>query len=430
MKKYRIASTILICLLSLSLFSCVNSGYGEDLPFEGNVEIENTGKTEDTDNTDDTSTDTENADTPSFQILTDPAIPSEEDIMRVFKHAASVWDETHIGTLDAIGENEPGTPSVAVMYEGGQYYPVRDYKTKADLEARFRECFSNELTKQTIEYHLGWLYREIDGRLYVTPADRGTDIRAGAAKVEYEVISDTEIKVTRLINVRECAFVDGYDDRWYCAGVNPQEMMLIYEEGRWVFDNFFVCDDLSAYDNGEAVYYEYAENIAEAFIIAEELAAHFTGHTHSYIGDDSFDAVDENGFTQKYTYYGLADSLAELRALLNEVFTPELAEDFMSTEVSGLPLFTERDGKLYKFGGYVGLYSFGNVSREIEGYTDNGDGTVSVTVSINVYGTHTLGKEVHTTHTYTAVLGDDSKYRFSGEFELPIQIAVRLASNE
>ena len=417
MKKYIITSLVLICLLPLALFSCVNLNHGEDLP------------PQDTTNTDDTSTVIGNTDTPSFDILTDPAIPSEEDIMRVFNHASSIWNRIDIESLDAVGGSEGiildvTDSSNGAVYRDMQYFPVRDYETKAALEARFRECFSKRLTEHKLEHMFAFQYREIDGRLYVSPGCRGTDADASVSHVEYEVVNDTTVKVTRFINVRRVSITEDYAEMFYLDGVYAQEMMLIYEDGRWVFDNFYVWDNVWG-DSYTA--YEYAKDIAAAFIDAEKLAAHFTGHASDYLADDSFEVIDENGVTQKYTRYGLADSLSALRALLLEVFTPELTDRFMYTKVSGLPLFTEQDGKLYKFGGYVGLYSYDDVNREIVGYTDNGDGTVSVTV--RVWDMYDFEHDVESAYTYTAVLGEDGKYHFGGEFELPIQIAVRIGTN-
>lgn len=417
MKIYRIASLMLVCLLSLSLFACTSQEQGEDLPLDGNEKIDDTQSDTENADTRDTTDDTSSEDE-GFAILTAPAIPSEEDIMRVFAHASEIWDRIHISSLDAIGDDAPGGPH-SVIYDGMQYYPVRDYETKADLEIRFRECFSKGLTEHQLGHMFEFQYREINGRLYVAQADRGTDNRASVGNIEYEVINDTKIKVTRYIDVKESTYIEGYNDMWYAAGISPQEMMLIYEDGRWVFDNFFVCDSLSAYDSGEGVYYEYAKEIATVFVKAEALAAHFTGHASAYLGGDGFEAVDENGFTQYYTPYGLASSLTELRAMLSEVFTEQAADKLMNTKVSGLPLFTERDGKLYKFGGYVGLLGYDDVYREIIGYTENTDGSISVTVHLRKSFNE---RTVSANQTYTAVLCEDGKYRFDGLSPLPIQI--------
>ncbi len=409
MKLYRLISVILACALALSLCACTNSGRGNDLPDDDTVELGDTTDTPDT------------ADTPTtgFKILTDPSIPSEEEIMRIFEHASSIWNVIHISSLEGVyGDNN----SNMLVYDGNVYFPVRDYETKADLEARFRECFSKQLTEHKLEHMFQMQYREIDGRLYVMPADRGTDIRAGRSNIEYEIIDETTISVARFIDVCEYATVEHYDNMWYKAALAVQEMMLIYEDGRWVFDNFYVCDDISNY----ALVYDYAKNIATTFIKAEALAAHFTGHASAYVGDnDSFEVTDENGFTQKYEHYGLANSLSELRSLLEAVFTPKLADKFMNTKVSGLPLFTERDGKLYKFGGYMGLYSYDDVHREIIGYTEGID-KIDITVHLRK---NFDGDTVYANQTYTAVLGEDGKYRFDGDFTLPIQIAVNMVSN-
>lgn len=334
--------------------------------------------------------------------------------MRVFAHASEIWDRIDTESLDVIGSTSEN-PTI-IEYEGYTYLPVRDYETKAELEARFRECFSKGLTEHLLGHMFEFQYREIDGRLYVTPGARGTDISAGAKRVEHEIVDDTTVKVTRFIDVRNVVTTEDYREIFYIEGVFAQEMMLIYEEGRWVFDNFYVLDNVW----GEYhTTYEYGKEIAATFIEAETLAAHFTGHASAYLGGDGFEAVDENGFTQDYTPYGLADSLSELRAMLSEVFTEQAADKLMNTKVSGLPLFTERDGVLYKFGGYVGLLGYDDVYREIIGYTENTDGSISVTVHLRKSFNE---RTVSANQTYTAVLCEDGKYRFDGLSPLPIQI--------
>ena len=422
MKLYRIICALLSFVLVLSLCACSGVNDGENLPPDGQVDLDNTSGT---DNAADTS-DTEDADT-SFKVLTDPAIPSEEDIMRVFEHASSIWNQIEISSLDGIGGSEGVILDVTdssngAVYRSMQYYPVRDYETRADLEARFRECFSKELTEYKLEQMFLFQYREIDGRLHVAPADRGTNISVASSKVEYEVVDDTTISVTRFNYVHEIAVAEV--DISYLYGICAQEMLLIYEDGRWVFDNFYVWDYV--WDDGFVIIYDYARDLAATFLKAEALAAHFTGHASAYLGDgDSFEAVDENGFTQQYDHYGLANSLDELRSLLEAVFTPELADEFMNTTVSGLPLFTERDGKLYKFGGYVGLYAYDDLNREIISYTE-GVGKIDVCVNMRKVN---YDNTVHANQTYTAVIGEDGKYRFDGDFPLPIQIAVNMEQN-
>lgn len=417
MKIYRLLSAILACMLALSLFSCTNSGNGTDIPDEGSVALDDTADT----------TDSGEANASAFEVLTDPAIPSEEDIMRVFEHASSIWNQIEISSLDSVGGTEGiildvTDSSNGVVYRKMQYFPVRDYETKADLEARFRECFSKELTEHKLEQMFLFQYREIDGRLHVAPGDRGTNISVASSSVEYEVVNDTTISVTRFINVHEIANADV--DISYLNGICAQEMWLIYEDGRWVFDNFYVWDYV--WDDGYVIIYDYAKDLAATFTKAEALAAHFTGHASAYVGDgDFFEVTDENGFTQRYEHYGLAGSLSELRSLLEEVFTPKLADKFMNTKVSGLPLFTERDGKLYKFGGYVGLYSYDDVYREIIAYTE---GIEKIDFTVHLRKNLHEGT-VYANQTYTAVWGEDGVCRFDGYFTLPIEIAANMVSN-
>ncbi len=196
-----------------------------------------------------------------FIVLTDPAIPTMEEIERLVAHAAEIWNRMSIGTLDA----EYGKPAD----DEGRYYPVRDYKTRTALEKRFAESFTAELTETFLGELFDGLYREIDGRLCVMPADRGTDSRAGVESLEAQVVDDTTVRVIRRIAVFEI-LEDGEDFIWYPVGFCPQELMLVYEDGRWVFDTFTVWDNLSLWDDGKGEPITDGRAIAEAFLKKEK----------------------------------------------------------------------------------------------------------------------------------------------------------------
>lgn len=203
---------------------------------------------------------------PSFDILTSPKIPSDKDIMRVFSHADLIWSAIDLGTLSVVYD-----ASRATEFEGLTFYPVRDYDTVDDFRARLRECFTADFTECLIASKVGGAdegkaFYEVGGKLYIAPYAGVTSPSAGATEITIEMVDDTTVMVTRWGEVYD--FEETTSMR-YLVGKSPQEMPLVYEAGRWVFDDFSMWDNTSVYHNGGGVQYEYAEAVAEAFVKAE-----------------------------------------------------------------------------------------------------------------------------------------------------------------
>ena len=220
-------------------------------------------------------------------VRANPAVPSPEETELLYKYAAELWNLLHISTLEGIFD-----PALAVEEH---FFPVRDYPTVESLLARFRESYTEALSQSLLTEMLDNQYRERDGKLYVTPADRGTDIRVGKSVLSAETVDDETVRVLRTVTV--CDVYDiGSDFLWYPIGLSPQELMLVYEDGRWVFDSFTVADDLSVYDRGEGVRYAYGKEIAASFLQAEQKArpADYAGYGGGLFGRN-ITAFRENG---------------------------------------------------------------------------------------------------------------------------------------
>ncbi len=291
----RIFSFLTIVALALSCCACSLSNGDIDIPTDTVKDIEESPYSEDStiaaiestsaDVPDTSGPETEPVfppdDVPEFEILTDPAIPSREDIERLLSHAADIWNQLHISSLDAIYDQ-----SLKVARGFYTYFPVREYETKDEFHARLRESFSEMLTEYMLGYLFDFQYKEFDGRLYVSPGDRGTDMRAGEQTMKYEVVDDTTVRVIRCVDVNET--VEMYDGEQYSyiiylQGVCEQELMLVYEQGRWVFDTFTVFDAIDGYDDGVGIKYDYATDIAYAFLGAEASAKRVDGEEYDYL---------------------------------------------------------------------------------------------------------------------------------------------------
>lgn len=193
------------------------------------------------------------------KILTGAAIPSEEHILQAYTYAAEIWDTLHISTLPVFG---------GAQYVRDGWHPVRDYGTMADLAARLRESFTEELTESLLR-ELSARYREIGGRLYAILGDRGTNVRAGESRISVEPADASTIRVTRTTMVLDMLYHEGREYFFYPAAASELTLSLVYEDGRWVFSNFAVVDDLTDFKSGGGVPFAHAKEVAAAFVDAE-----------------------------------------------------------------------------------------------------------------------------------------------------------------
>ncbi len=158
--------------------------------------------------------------------------------------------------------------------------------------------------------------------------------------------------------------------------------------------------DLNGYDG---------ELVNEMFKKAEVTASYFTGYARDVYGDES---IEYEGV--RYDRFTVCDSLEEIRAIVSESFDEQLTERFMSTMVDGLPLYVEKEGKLYRFGGYVALESY-----------------ESATATINkgeIYDRDTIVLDATVGYSeYRYLLSKSTQregYKFSVRYMLPIEIAT------
>ncbi|MBO5219161.1 MAG: hypothetical protein J6C52_07005, partial [Clostridia bacterium] len=201
--------------------------------------------------------------------LTDAAIPSEADALRLIAHA-SILEGMQLETL-AADKTAPAVDSY--------YYPVRDYPTLAALKARLCECFSAAYAGRIVDWMLATAYREIDGRLYVTEASGGLNELGECRITGVERIDDRTALIHREKEVYDRAVYEDaeiFDVIYYIAGISPQTLMMVYEDGRWVLDDFTPWYDESAYMEGGGMRIEGAAEIAEAFLAAEHAPAALT----------------------------------------------------------------------------------------------------------------------------------------------------------
>ena len=153
--------------------------------------------------------------------------------------------------------------------------------------------------------------------------------------------------------------------------------------------------------------------IDRQFAEAEELYAWFVGCARPAC--NTADTVEVDGTVyERVTEPFLTDSAA-LRARLDTLFVPAIAEELMAAEVySGAPVFRDIDGKLY-----CCREAFGQVPHDIGeriGTIDSQMGTemvYRVDITYDYYASSFAAS-----CDYTLLLGEDGKWRFE-TFRLP-----------
>lgn len=163
--------------------------------------------------------------------------------------------------------------------------------------------------------------------------------------------------------------------------------------------------------------------VRAAFDEAYTVATLFSGYAANVYADGSIEVEydDEYRSTLQYDRFSLCGTLAELGEMVELYFSDEIGSDLMAMEVMpNAPLYLEKDGVLYRFGGFVSLYVVDTEYIEVVSVTKDGD---TFTVSVKAEYPDFYGEELATvTHDYTCERVG-STYKFTGEFPLLADIA-------
>lgn len=117
--------------------------------------------------------------------------------------------------------------------DDGTYYEViqSGISSKKALADYLNGFFIEDITERLMNESSG-RYAEHDGKLYVMPADRGTDILKGEESYELTRISDRQIQITVNVEVFEDYDLESL------AGYEQYDFFLEYSDGLWRFTNF------------------------------------------------------------------------------------------------------------------------------------------------------------------------------------------------
>lgn len=157
------------------------------------------------------------------------------------------------------------------------------------------------------------------------------------------------------------------------------------------------------------------------FADACEAYAWFTGYTSPIYGEES---ITHNGDTYTSVNFKGGNTLDELRLYLSFIFDEKITSKLMNTKTSeGKPLFIEKEGKLYRFGGYVGLLAYDTVEYELTVSDPLGS-----TCTIGVKGKEDIeGEEIEFSYDCICVRQEDGTLRMK-EFKLPIEHLYSIAA--
>ncbi len=156
--------------------------------------------------------------------------------------------------------------------------------------------------------------------------------------------------------------------------------------------------------------------ITEAFDAAVDASALIGGFSGE-LGEGSIKLGEA-----QYDAFASCTTMADLENLLAASFDAELVEAFKGRTVeSGDLVFTEREGVLYRIGGYAAQYGVDSASCTLGEMTLAEDGVVTISAHITLEDT----AKVEFDTVYMCTKGEDGVYRFVKAFEAPIALAVR-----
>ena len=165
-------------------------------------------------------------------------------------------------------------------------------------------------------------------------------------------------------------------------------------------------------------------NVKAAFNEAYAVATFFSGYAGNVCSDESITLEIDNAYYSEVQYdrFIPCGTMEELDALILKYFSSEISDAFDDVEpVANAELFIEKDGVLYRFGGYSSLYPVDTENIEVTSVTKNAD---TFTVSVKAEYPDFYGEELATvTHDYTCKY-EDGNYIFIGEFPLLADIAI------
>lgn len=151
---------------------------------------------------------------------------TDDEVLELYSKAREAYEWFGLTTI-------PFDSDKYILSDGMMYYEVvqPDINSKQALSDYLKTLFADNIVDGLIEASSDQ-YVEHDGKLYVLPADRGSDIFKGEETYEVVRVSDTEIKLTVTVEI--------YDDpmQQNVTGYEHHDFFLEFSDNRWRFNNF------------------------------------------------------------------------------------------------------------------------------------------------------------------------------------------------
>lgn len=150
---------------------------------------------------------------------------TDDDVFELYNKAKEAYEWFDLTTI-------PYDNDIFIETDGEKYYEVVQpgINSKKALADYLNQFFTDDITEGLMTTSSNRYVER--GKLYVLPADRGTDIFKGAESYEIARMSDKQIKFTVTVEI--------YDDpeQKNITGHEKYDFFLEFSDNRWRFKNF------------------------------------------------------------------------------------------------------------------------------------------------------------------------------------------------
>lgn len=178
----------------------------------------------------DTDTDTDETEPPTEEV-THGDVPPPVEVIDAYGEAtkAANWFR-----LSQYGLDIDSTDSVTI--DGMPYYRVTSFETYDKFIEYLNSLFEKGITHMFIETSPN--FKEYDGKLYLAPADGGSNICIGGETLLYKVVNDRYIELTARVDINAVADVTNPEPKNEVIGT--EDVIFPYEliGDKWVFTDF------------------------------------------------------------------------------------------------------------------------------------------------------------------------------------------------
>ncbi len=151
---------------------------------------------------------------------------TDDEVVELYNNAREAYGWFDLTTIPYDNEKY-------IEADGEKYFEVIQLgiASKRTLADYLNKIFADDITEELMETS-SYRYVECEGKLYVLPTDRGTDIFKGAESYEVVRISEKQIKFTVTVEI--------YEDpvQRNVTGYKQYDFFLEFSDGRWRFKNF------------------------------------------------------------------------------------------------------------------------------------------------------------------------------------------------